>query len=81
MVEADYIYVPQSPYKIILAGMKGVGKTTLLNMLNTPADMEFGNSILTSLDYGQSSRGRTKITLNVTCSNTNVKVSTVFIKI
>lgn len=81
MVEADYIYVPQSPYKIILAGMKGVGKTTLLNMLNTPADMEFGNSILTSLDYGQSSRGRTKITLNVACSNTTVKVSTVFIKI
>ena len=81
MVEADYVQVPQSAYKIILAGMKGVGKTTLLNMLNTPVDVDFGDTILKSLDYGKSSRGRTKITLNVKCDDTTVKVSTVFIKI
>ena len=75
------VQVPQSPYKIILAGMKGVGKTTLLNMLNTPVDVDFGNNILTSLDCGQSSRGRTKVTLNVKCNDATVMVSIVLIKI
>jgi GTPase SAR1 family protein len=62
-----------APYKIILAGMKGVGKTSLFNLLQYNVS-EPENEILRTTDSGISSRGRNKITIKTTCFDKPVTV-------
>lgn len=77
---SDYIVDPS--YKVILAGMKGVGKSTLLRILDTKAYSDFDQqSLLISLSKGESSRGRTKLKLQTTCHNRPVSVSIVQLSI
>ena len=64
-----------SSYKVILAGLRGVGKSTLLGMLDSKVDVEFGESILLSVGKGESSRGRTKLKIETKCNDTLISVS------
>ncbi|XP_011402476.1 PREDICTED: ras-related protein Rab-25-like [Amphimedon queenslandica] len=61
-------------YKVILAGLKGVGKSTLLGMLDSKVDVEFGESILLSVEKGESSRGRTKLKIETKCNDSVIYV-------
>ena len=65
----------RSPYKVIMAGIKGVGKSTLLAMLDSKVDVGFGEGILFSIRKGESSRGRTKLMLETKCQDKILSVS------
>lgn len=65
----------RSPYKVIMAGIKGVGKSTLLAMLDSKVDVGFGEEILFSIKRGESSRGRTKLMLETKCQDKILSVS------
>ena len=74
------------PFKIILCGKKGVGKTTLLRLLSQPS----GNSddcddplesirIVKTLSTTTSSNSLGKVTFKINCKGKTVKVCAVII--
>lgn len=74
---SDYVIAEQPPYKVILCGMKGVGKTSLMKSLDTKlyTDFDDDRSIVVSMSKESRRDGNTKLKLQTQCNGRSVPVS------